>query len=173
MIIYLFWIILRLDQPPISREMSDLTTSFLRPSSVTSHMAYLPPLVLKSYPSCSKNKFRHWLCGYPNPLSPFSLGYLLSIRKYKLSQNHRENGWISTAFTPQHLRKSPVMKAALANVRTKSTGCPCGSWKYGHHSHRIIERTEGVEAGSCWEEHGSKWWKIQILQNPNLLIFSR
>ena len=68
--------------------------------------------------------------------------------------------------SPQHLRKSPVMKAALANVRTKSTGCPCGSWKYGHHSHRMIERTEGVEAGSCWEEHGSKWWwKIQILQN--------
>lgn len=69
--LYLFWIILRFDQPPISREISVLTTSFLRASSVTSHMAYLPPLVLKSYPSCSKKHFPPLTLWIPKPFVPF------------------------------------------------------------------------------------------------------
>ena len=73
--IHLFRKMLRFDQPPISREMSDLTTSFLRASSVTSHMVNLPtfhpPLILKSYPSCSKKHVLPLTSWIPKPFVPF------------------------------------------------------------------------------------------------------
>lgn len=70
------------------------------------YLHFTPPRNPLSYPSWPKKKSAidfvdtQTLC----PLC-LSLGYFLSIIEYKLSRNHRENGWISTAFTPQHLRK--------------------------------------------------------------------